>query len=70
MAAKIKPFLIDRSILEIGCGYGLYCFEAEKYSSKKILGLELKRERFLGANVLKTIKNSQVYLLSVRTFSK
>jgi SAM-dependent methyltransferase len=59
-ATIIKPFLINRSVLDIGCGYGFHCFETERYSSKTIIGTELKKERFLGANVIKTIKNSKV----------
>lgn len=57
---KIKSYLVDRSVLLIGCGYGFHCFEAERHTRGRIVGLEPKRETFLGASLLKTLKNSNV----------
>jgi len=56
------------SLIDIGCDSGLFCFEAEKCGFKKIVGTELKEERFLNANILKLVNNSIVNFSTTNIF--
>ncbi|WKK67345.1 class I SAM-dependent methyltransferase [Lutimonas zeaxanthinifaciens] len=58
-----KNSLEGKSVLDVGCAYGYFCFEAEKRNANRVLGTELKEHRFNGANILKTIKGSEVEFL-------
>lgn len=64
-AAKILPEdLTGKTVLDIGSAYGYFCFEAEKRNSQKVVGTELKPYRYLGANIIKDIKQSEVEFLN------
>jgi len=56
--------LNGKSVLDMGCAYGYFCFEAEKRGANRILGTELKTHRFVGANILKNILNSKVEFIN------
>jgi 2-polyprenyl-3-methyl-5-hydroxy-6-metoxy-1,4-benzoquinol methylase len=53
--------LTGKSVLDIGCAYGYFCFEAEKRNALRVVGTELKRYRFIGCTILKEIfgKNTE-----------
>jgi len=50
--------LTGKTVLDIGCAYGFFCFEAEQRHAARVVGTELKRHRFLGANIIKEIRGS------------
>jgi 2-polyprenyl-3-methyl-5-hydroxy-6-metoxy-1,4-benzoquinol methylase len=50
--------LTGKTLFDIGCAYGYFCFEAEKRHARRVVGTELKRHRFLGCNILKEILGS------------
>lgn len=47
--------LTGKSLLDVGCAYGYFCFEAEKRNASRVVGTELMRHRFVGANILKEL---------------
>lgn len=49
-----------QSLLDIGCGLGYFCFEAEKRSAGKVVGIELKETRYRQMLLLKDILGSKV----------
>lgn len=55
--------LEGKSLLDIGCAYGFFCFEAERRRAARVVGTELKRHRFIGCNILKEIKGSNAEFL-------
>lgn len=61
--------LSGKSILDIGCAYGFFSFEAERRNAAKIVGTELKRNRYIGANIIKEIRNSNVQFLYTDVFN-
>jgi SAM-dependent methyltransferase len=54
--------LAGRSVLDIGCAIGFFCFEAERRNAGKVVGTELHRKRLRQAKVLKSIFDSRVEL--------
>lgn len=48
----------NKTVLDVGCGYGALCFFAERQGASSILGTELKPHRYIGAVVLKNILSS------------
>lgn len=65
-----KNSLENKSILDIGSAYGYFAFEAEKRKAKKVVGTELKNERFIGASIIKEMLGSDVVFLNKDIFSK
>jgi SAM-dependent methyltransferase len=49
-----------KSLLDVGCALGYFCFEAEERGASPIVGIELKEKRFKSANILKKIRGSNV----------
>jgi 2-polyprenyl-3-methyl-5-hydroxy-6-metoxy-1,4-benzoquinol methylase len=52
-----------KSVLDVGCALGFFCFEAEKRGARRVVGSELKDDRFEHANLLKGVLGSNVELV-------
>jgi SAM-dependent methyltransferase len=52
--------LAGKSVLDVGCALGYFCFEAEKKGALRVVGTELKENRFRLALLLKDILGSRV----------
>jgi 2-polyprenyl-3-methyl-5-hydroxy-6-metoxy-1,4-benzoquinol methylase len=52
--------LAGKSVLDVGSALGYFCFEAESRGAERVVGFELKEERFRDAMLLKDVKGSKV----------
>ena len=52
--------LSRRSVLDVGCALGYFCFEAERRGAARVVGSELKPERLEQARLLKDVQDSRV----------
>lgn len=52
----IKPFFKGNSFLDVGCGQGYFCFQAEDMGFRRIVGYDIKADRHFASTVL-----AQVY---------
>jgi 2-polyprenyl-3-methyl-5-hydroxy-6-metoxy-1,4-benzoquinol methylase len=52
--------LAGKSVLDIGSALGYFCFEAEARSAARVVGVEVREDRFRDALLLKEIKGSTV----------
>ena len=60
-AAIVLPdSLAGKSVLDVGCALGFFCFEAEKRGAARVVGVELRDDRFEQANLLKDVLGSRV----------
>lgn len=57
--ATIRPYLEGNSLLDVGCAEGAFCFASEKLGFDEVVGIELKRDRFLAACVHRDVSGSQ-----------
>ena len=46
------------SLLDVGCAEGGFCFEAERLGFTDVVGIELKRDRYLAASVMRDLYGS------------
>jgi len=60
--------LSGKSLLDVGCAYGYFCFEAEQRNAAKVVGTELKRHRYIGANIAKQITGARSKILYKNIF--
>jgi len=51
--------LEGRSVLDVGCHVGYFCFEAERRGATRVLGTEINRERLDQAKLLKSVLESR-----------
>src|SRR5437660_6321837 len=58
-----RESLSGKTVLDVGCALGYFCFEAEARGAARVVGIEVKEQRFRQALLLKEIKGSQVELL-------
>jgi len=68
--ALLDNDLSGKTVLDIGCAYGFFCFEAEKRNAAKVVGTELKRHRFIGANIVKAVTGSSAEIRYQDIFSE
>jgi len=52
--------LAGKSVLDVGSALGYFCFEAEERGADRVVGVELREDRFCDAQLLKEIKGSNV----------
>ena len=52
--------LAGKSVLDVGCALGYFSFEAEKRGASRVVGIELRNDRFAQANLLKDVLGSRV----------
>ncbi len=57
------PSLEGKSVLDVGCALGYFCFEAEARDAARIVGLERMERRFEAAWLLGRIKSSKAEFL-------
>jgi SAM-dependent methyltransferase len=62
--------LAGKTVLDVGCAYGYFCFEAERRGASCVTGTELKSHRFVGANVLREVLGSDVRILKQDIFAE
>lgn len=55
--------LAGKSVLDVGSAIGYFCFEAEARGAARVLGVELREDRFRDALLLKEIKGSTAEFL-------
>jgi len=55
-----RDSLEGKSVLDVGCALGFFCFDAEKRGARRVMGAELKDDRFEHANLLKGVLESEV----------
>lgn len=55
--------LEGKKVLDVGSALGFFCFEAEARGAAKVVGVELKQDRFRDAMLLKDINGSKVRFL-------
>lgn len=55
--------LAGKTVLDVGCALGYFCFEAETRGAARAVGVELREDRFHDAMLLKDIKESRVDFL-------
>lgn len=48
------------SVLDIGCCYGYFCYEAKQRNAGRVVGVELDAERFRQALILRSIYGSDI----------
>jgi 2-polyprenyl-3-methyl-5-hydroxy-6-metoxy-1,4-benzoquinol methylase len=56
----LPPSLAGKSVLDVGCAHGYFSFEAEARGAARVVGVELREDRFRDALLLKDIKGSKV----------
>lgn len=54
----------SKTVLDVGSGYGAFCFYAESRGASSILGTELKKDRHLGSIIIKNILDSNAIFSS------
>jgi 2-polyprenyl-3-methyl-5-hydroxy-6-metoxy-1,4-benzoquinol methylase len=60
-AALVLPnSLAGKSVLDVGCALGYFSFEAERRGAARVVGIELRDDRFRQANRLKDVLGSRV----------
>ena len=52
--------LEGKTVLDIGCNIGFFCFEAERRGAKRVLGTEIEPDRVKEATLLKGVLDSDV----------
>lgn len=55
--------MMGKTVLDVGSALGYFCFEAEARGAKRVIGVEMKEDRFYDAMLLKKIKGSGVDFL-------
>lgn len=59
------PDLTGKSVLDVGCNSGMYCFEAARCGASRVVGIDLSRRRLKQARTLSRILQLDVELLEM-----
>ncbi len=59
----------QKTVLDIGCGYGALCYFAEKKGAGFVMGTELKPHRYIGGIIVKNILKSDIVLKQQNIFA-
>src|SRR6185503_15873090 len=58
-----RESLAGKSVLDVGPALGYFCFEAEARGAARVVGVEVREDRYQDAMLLKEIKGSNVEFL-------
>ena len=65
---KLLPDFTDKTVLDLGCGYGWHCLYAAEHGAKKIVGIDLSEKMLAVARKQTAAENVSYQRGSIETF--